>query len=175
MHRCTFNVNNCVTMLVNSFWTCWQLYWYITTDLDNRTRDLEDNMVKRLSCLLFWVPQANVNQTVFICQRIKGFTIVLYACSCTILQISDHWSRNTMQRYLMLTTENSFFCCVLVFYVFVCSFLCVFLCTGHFVRMPLNLTYLHCSIFLFNFYFHKRLYPPQNKITRIVSLYLYEN
>ena len=38
-----------------------------------------------------------------------------------------------------------------------CVVLCVIFCTGHFVMMPLNLTYLHCllqSLFehLFNLY-----------------------
>jgi len=48
-------------------------------------------------------------------------------------------------------------CCAMVFYVFLCRSVCWF-CTGHFVMVPLNLTYLHClqhSFFehLFNLYY----------------------
>jgi len=48
-------------------------------------------------------------------------------------------------------------CCVMMLYVF-CVVLCVSFCTGHFVMVPLNLTYLHClqhSLFehLFNLYY----------------------
>ena len=35
------------------------------------------------------------------------------------------------------------FCCVMMLYVFLCRSVCLF-CTGHFVMVPLNLTYLHC-------------------------------
>ena len=52
------------------------------------------------------------------------------------------------------------FCCVLImlmFHVF-CVVLCVCFCTGHFVMVPLNLTFLYClqhSLFehLFNLYY----------------------
>ena len=52
-----------------------------------------------------------------------------------------------------------FVCCVMMLYVFLCRSvcLCVSFCTGHFVMVPLNLTYLHClqkKLFknLFNLY-----------------------
>jgi len=55
--------------------------------------------------------------------------------------------------------KNAFFlnvCCVMMLYVF-CVVLCVSFFTGHFVMVPLNLTYLHClqhSLYehLFNLY-----------------------
>jgi len=44
---------------------------------------------------------------------------------------------------------------------FLCVVPCVSFCTGHFVMVPLNMTYLHClqhSLFehLFNVYYHKQ-------------------
>ena len=65
--------------------------------------------------------------------------------------------------FVLKNTKKSFFlhvCCVMVLYVF-CVVLCVSFCTGHFVMVPLNLTYLHClqqSFFehLFNLYLLKR-------------------
>jgi len=51
----------------------------------------------------------------------------------------------------------------IVWYMCLCVVLCVGLCTGHFVIVPLNLTYLHClqHSFIehfFNWYFiHKRV------------------
>jgi len=52
-------------------------------------------------------------------------------------------------------------CCVLLFYVFVCCYVCWF-CTGHFVMVPLNLTYLH---YLQHFFFEHlvNLYHNQYK------------
>ena len=50
-------------------------------------------------------------------------------------------------RYMFLHSRHCMFdvcvCCVLLFWV-LCAFLCVCFGTGHFVTVPLNLTYLHC-------------------------------
>ena len=71
-------------------------------------------------------------------------------------------SNNTAEFLAIINKKNSFFlnaCCVMVFYVF-CVVLSVGFCTGHFIMVSLNLTYLHClphSFFehLFNLYYSK--------------------
>ena len=55
---------------------------------------------------------------------------------------------------------------------------CVSFCTGHFVMVPLNMTYLHClqhSLFehLFNFYYLNTVYLPQlNEFNNIIVVKL---
>jgi len=77
---------------------------------------------------------------------------LLYAISSTALTFHTGSSSNLKplkQKTFLIRKnpkQNNFFlnfCCVLVFYVF-CVVLCVCLCTGHFVMVPLTLTCLHC-------------------------------
>jgi len=56
-----------------------------------------------------------------------------------------------------------------------CVVLCISFCTGHFVMVPLNLTYLHClkhSLFkhLFNLYFNRQDPEYLNNILTLYSL-----
>ena len=47
----------------------------------------------------------------------------------------------------MKNTKKKFFvnvCCVLVFCMFLCCYVSVFFCAGHFVMVPMNLTCLYC-------------------------------
>ena len=73
-------------------------------------------------------------------------------------------------------------CCVIMLYVFFASFWVLVFCTGHFVMVPLNFTYLHClqhPLFehLFNLYYKlhwTRNQPPETSLfwTDLIELYL---
>jgi len=70
--------------------------------------------------------------------------------------VTQHFISETINRKekknrkILKNTKNSFFlnvCCVYVLYVF-CVVLCVGFCTGHFVMVLLNLTYLVSTFYL---------------------------
>ena len=93
----------------------------------------------------------NIFVRIFSKCQFKSFPPV-YLCRWTCPPIhanqNNHtkWKNKVLVLKLFKSTKYSFFlnvCCVMMLYVF-CVVLCVSFCTGHFVMVPSNLTYLHC-------------------------------